>query len=318
MVTILKIVCAFAICATGSPGVMDSTRCTYGVTMQTTVNMTVPMMLNIRWITVVRRAFTFVPMEASTAVMQVPMFCPKSTYTALDSGIIPVAASACRIPTDAEDDWITAVNTAPTRIPRSGLLNCVIRLINASDSWSGSIAAPIMSIPMNRTPSPAKMLLIWCTFSLLTNIIAATPAMANTGAIAPISSAMSCPVIVVPILAPMMTQTAWFRVINPELTKPTTMTVVAEDDWITAVMAAPTSTPLNRFDVSFSRIDFILLPAAASRPVLIICIPYRKRARPPSKESTSVIPIPLSPLHDPHFQYAVFLIVSDSSVPNTR
>lgn len=32
----------------------------------------------------------------------------------------------------------------------------------------------------------------------------------------------------------MMIQTAWFRVIIPELTKPTTMTVVAEEDWITA------------------------------------------------------------------------------------
>ena len=29
----------------------------------------------------------------------------------------------------------------------------------------------------------------------------------------------------------------------PELTKPTTMTVVAEEDWITAVIPAPTSTP---------------------------------------------------------------------------
>ena len=29
----------------------------------------------------------------------------------------------------------------------------------------------------------------------------------------------------------------------PELTKPTTMTVVAEEDWITAVTSAPSSTP---------------------------------------------------------------------------
>ena len=37
-------------------------------------------------------------------------------------------------------------------------------------------------------------------------------------------------VTVVPILEPMMTPTACFRVIMPELTKPTTMTVVAELD----------------------------------------------------------------------------------------
>ena len=31
----------------------------------------------------------------------------------------------------------------------------------------------------------------------------------------------------------------------PEFTKPTTMTVVAEEDWITAVMPAPTRTPYD-------------------------------------------------------------------------
>ena len=92
------------------------------------------MILNIRWMIVVLFAFTFIPMDARTAVIQVPIFCPNSTYTALDRGTIPVAASAWRIPTDAEEDWMIAVNTAPTRIPISGLLNLVMRLINASDS----------------------------------------------------------------------------------------------------------------------------------------------------------------------------------------
>ena len=41
---------------------------------------------------------------------------------------------------------------------------------------------------------------------------------------------MSWPVMVVPMLAPMMIHTACFRVIIPELTKPTTITVVAEED----------------------------------------------------------------------------------------
>ena len=78
---------------------------------------------------------------------------------------------------------------------------------------------------------------------------------------------------VVPMLAPMMIQTACRSVIMPELTKPTTMTVVAEEDWMTAVMPAPTATPRKRFAVNFSRICFMRLPAAASSPVLIICIP---------------------------------------------
>jgi len=84
---------------------------------------------------------------------------------------------------------------------------------------------------------------------------------------------MSWPVMVVPILAPMMIHTACFSVIMPELTKPTTMTVVAEEDWMTAVMPAPTRMPRKRLEVSRSRMPFMRLPAAASRPALIICMP---------------------------------------------
>ena len=61
------------------------------------------------------------------------------------------------------------------------------------------------------------------------------------------------------------------------------MTVVAEEDWITAVMTAPTSTPRIRLAVSFSRMLFMRLPAAASRPELIICMPCRNSARPPNR-----------------------------------
>ena len=103
---------------------------------------------------------------------------------------------------------MTAVKIAPTKIPTTGLLAFVIKLTNVSDCWSGCIASPIIPIPMNNTPSPAKISLIWRTRSFFTNVIAATPPNAISGAIAPMSSAISCPVIVVPILAPMITQTA--------------------------------------------------------------------------------------------------------------
>ena len=71
----------------------------------------------------------------------------------------------------------------------------------------------------------------------------------------------------------MMIHTACFSVIMPELTKPTTMTVVAEEDWMTAVMPAPTRMPRKRLEVSRSRMPFMRLPAAASRPAPIICMP---------------------------------------------
>ena len=191
-----------------------------------------------------------------------------------------------------------AVNAAPISMPASGFWKVVISFRKAGDDCSGAIASPIISMPINSTPSPAKMELICFTLSFLENNMTATLINAIKGAIAPISSAISCPVIVVPILAPIITHTAWLKFIRPELTKPTTMTVVAEEDWMTAVMAAPARTPLKRLEVSFSRIVFILLPAAVSRPVLIICMPYKNRASPPSSIKRSFISIVFySPLY---------------------
>ena len=154
--------------------------------------------------------------------------------------------------------------------------------MNASLCCNGTMASFIISIPMNKIPRPAKISPKALTFLPLRNVTSTTPKIATSGAILDASRAISCPVIVVPILAPMMIQTAWFNVISCEFTKPTTITVVAEELWITAVMAAPTIMPRKRLLVSLSRMVFIRSPAAPSRPELIICIPYRNRARPPN------------------------------------
>ena len=61
-------------------------------------------------------------------------------------------------------------------------------------------------------------------------------------------------VTVVPMFAPMMIPIACDSFMMPEFTKPTTMTVVAEDDWITAVTPAPSNTDLNGFEVRLSKI----------------------------------------------------------------
>ena len=77
----------------------------------------------------------------------------------------------------------------------------------------------------------------------------------------------------------------------PELTKPTTMTVVAEEDWITAVTSVPSSTPLNVVEVSRPRIVSSLLPATRLSPSPNRVMPKRKNARPPSSEMMSAIPM---------------------------
>ena len=142
----------------------------------------------------------------------------------------PLEASACKMPTEAEEDWMMAVKIAPARMPRIGLENLVISETKASDSRRGTIELLIMSIPMNRIPKPAMILPKWWIFSFFTKTIIATPRKANSGATAPISSAINWPVMVVPTLAPMIIHTACCKVIMPEFTKPTTMTVVADED----------------------------------------------------------------------------------------
>ena len=43
-------------------------------------------------------------MQESRDVMQVPIFCPMMIGRAAPTVTLPVVASACRIPTDAEED----------------------------------------------------------------------------------------------------------------------------------------------------------------------------------------------------------------------
>jgi hypothetical protein len=80
-------------------------------------------------------------------------------------------------------------------------------------------------------------------------------------------------VTVVPMLAPIITPTACESVKRPALTKPTVITVVAEEDWITDVIPTPVITPLKGFEVIAVRKPRILLPAAFCRPPLIRFIP---------------------------------------------
>ena len=91
------------------------------------------------------------------------------------------------------------------------------------------------------------------------------------------------PVAVVPMLAPMMMAMAWGSCMMPEFTKPTTITVVAEEDWITAVTKAPSSTPLSGVEVRRPRVVSSLPPATFFRESPMRDMPKRKKARPPSR-----------------------------------
>ena len=68
------------------------------------------------------------PRHAGKAVAQVPIFSPAIIGTASHSVIVPVIASACKIPTEADEDCIIAVNTAPQTRLSSGLFRETLRI----------------------------------------------------------------------------------------------------------------------------------------------------------------------------------------------
>ena len=226
------------------------------------------------------------PMPESSAVTQVPIFWPSIIGIAMPQLIAPVIDSACSMPTDAEEDCIIAVSSKPAISPNSGLSNISSTFAKFGSSASGFTALLIWSMPNMSTAKPTSMPPVSWRLEFLENIIIATPTSASTGVnevglsscIHTLSPCMPVrlsiqAVMVVPMLAPIMTGVAWYSCMTPELTKPTIVTVVAEDDCIIAVTPAPNSTPLSRLLVSFSSIDARRPPDSFSSPWPICCIP---------------------------------------------
>ena len=86
------------------------------------------------------------------------------------------------------------------------------------------------------------------------------------------------------MLAPRMTPIACRNVITPALTKPTSMTVVTELDWISDVTAAPVPQAINRLSVTALIILRSRLPATACMPSDMFFMPSRKIHRPPTTQ----------------------------------
>ena len=200
-----------------------------------------------------------------------------------------------------------AVSTAPANTPRNGLWNIVKIFVNSGTSASGSTAPLMLSIPYINTANPSKISPISFFLSLFFDIQSIIPIIARIGEkedgfniwikkLSPCSplKLKSHDVTVVPIFAPIMIPTACDSFIIPEFTKPTTITVVADDDWITAVTPAPSNTALIGFDVRVSNIFSNLPPDIFSSPAPITFIPYRNSANPPMRVSTPKISISIS------------------------
>ena len=200
--------------------------------------------------------------------------------------MLPVVASACSMPTEADELCMIAVRTVPAKTPNRGFVNKSRMDVNASLLASGATASLIADMPNMSIKKPTSIEPRSRLRPLLENIITPMPITASIGAkdvglsmlIHMLSPCMPVrlkihAVTVVPILAPMIMPMACLSFIMPEFTNPTTITVVADEDCMIAVTPAPTSTPFRGLLVRFSSIRSSLLPDSFSRPPPITFIP---------------------------------------------
>ena len=159
-------------------------------------------------------------------------------------------------------------------------------------------------IPNIRMAKPMRISPTWLCSCFLENIRRMTPMTATTPVRVEVEKRetqpeppsradrqMIQPVTEVPMMAPMMTPMAWRTFIMPELTKPTHMTEVAEEDWMMEVTPVPRRIPLMALPDSLYRTISILLPATFFRPSPIRVMPKRKRATPLRSSMMLEIPV---------------------------
>ena len=188
-------------------------------------------------------------------------------------------------------------------MPRNGLEKDVRMRIKVGSSRSGETAADIVDIPNIRTAKPIRispMCFLAGSFAAIrrtmpmTEITPVSVAVENRSSQPPVEPMserqMIQPVMDVPRIAPSTMEMACRTFIIPELTKPTIMTDVADEDWITAVTPAPSRKPLMGLPVSRYRISSSLLPATCFSPSPIRAMPNKNSAMPLSSEITFEIP----------------------------
>ena len=213
-------------------------------------------------------------------------------------------ARACRMATEAADDWIIPVNTAPTNTPSRGFSKAVSSPANWGISARGLTAPLISSMPYIKMAKPIMMRPTSRRRWRLEPMISRIPARAIRGEKFSGFSrftktfSLSMPVRdrihavrVVPMLAPMMMPMVCLNSMTPEFTRPTSITVMAEEDWMAMVMPAPSSKLLKGLEVMRLSIRSSLPPAIFSRLLDMTVMPYKKNARPPQRVKTEKMSI---------------------------
>ena len=147
------------------------------------------------------------------------------------------------IPTAADADWSTAVKTAPARMPSRGFDMEMSMVRNPGASPREETAPDMELIPNIRTAKPIMMSPTCRSVCFFENIRNRIPTSATDAVRVAVENMLAMPlppptvlrqmiqpVIDVPRIAPRMTLTACRTFIIPELTNPTVITDVAQDD----------------------------------------------------------------------------------------
>ena len=195
-----------------------------------------------------------------------------------------------------------AVSTAPASRPSAGFWKVMNSCRKAGTSAKPPTAEDMVSMPNISVAKPSSTVPVSFFLLSLQNMKKMIPTSASTGVkevgfrsrthmLSPLMPPRlsSHAVTVVPTLAPMMTLMACRRVMRPELTKPTTITVVAEELWITAVTPRPVKKPARRPVVILPSRERRRPPARRSSACPISVMPNRNRHSPPSMVNTSKI-----------------------------
>ena len=185
-------------------------------------------------------------------------------------------------------------------MPSSGLESFVMNSMKTGLCRSGETASLMAVMPNIRTAKPIRISPTCRRDCVLENIrrtiptremmpvsVAVEKSSVQPPPVPPISDRQSTqPVMLVPRMAPMTMLMACRTFIIPELTKPTTMTDVAEEDWMTAVTPVPSRKPLSGVPVRRYKTTSSLLPATFFNPSPISAMPNRNSATPLSSEIT--------------------------------
>ncbi len=147
----------------------------------------------------------------------------------------------------AAEEAMLALSIAPTRRPRNWLPARATSTWRVSSlSASGASPSFITFMPRKMKPKPSTTWPRLLSSPRREKKVSAKPAPTSRSDSSWTRNASSCTVTVVPMSAPRIIPSDWGKVRRPADTKPISMRVVADEDWMIAVTSAPEATAARR------------------------------------------------------------------------